>query len=261
LCDQFQGEFFRSSSDGHQQCYNVNRRSNNNKYIGFSPTLFIDTVHHLSSQQLALLNRGPTYVPLCQMRTLLSSLPLKDILAQQYKPFHHQLNKFFFKYRVHLGRSTNFLDDIREQFMKNFFKPLPTSIQQQALNEKKLVQSIRRQFKKDNLILRRTADEQNIFYLGCADDFERQANDFINKTKTYEVIVNVDTTTKYVRPEQHPYVLETIERIDTTLKTMQKNHQISTEQLTKLCVNKSNMELPYLYFLPEINKVCCFNSD
>ena len=40
-----------------------------NRNIGFQPHMFIDATTHLfNREQLKLLDRGPTYVPPCQMR-------------------------------------------------------------------------------------------------------------------------------------------------------------------------------------------------
>ncbi|CAF4805660.1 unnamed protein product, partial [Rotaria socialis] len=65
--------------------------------------------------------------------------------------------------------------------------PVPSKIEQRGLHKKHLVQSIRFAFDKQNLILRRTADNKNTFYLGNRKEFEAKANDYLMKSHDYIV--------------------------------------------------------------------------
>jgi hypothetical protein len=136
----------------------VSRRSDSKrkKIIGFSPTTIIDTDHHLSSSQLVLLHRGPTYVPPCQMQ-IASSLPSNDILSKKFVSLRRHLAFLFSHYRLNIAVRLDCEPTIKNLFKEYFStsSPLPLPIHQRALYEKKLVQSIRHQFKTDKLILRR----------------------------------------------------------------------------------------------------------
>ena len=114
------------------------------KIIGFSPSVIIDTTYQLTDKQIELLNRGPTYVPPCQMHISSSFQSTDDIVKKQYAPLKHQLNILFDKYSVHMTLKMNIEMEIYEQFKKYFTMPLPSMIRERAIYELKLVQSIRR---------------------------------------------------------------------------------------------------------------------
>ena len=62
-------------------------------------------VHQLTYQQIKFLNRGPTYVPPCQIHILSkSSLTLAEIVAKQMAPLPRGLTKLLTKYPVDLSR-------------------------------------------------------------------------------------------------------------------------------------------------------------
>ena len=220
--------------------------------IGFSSNLTINTSQNLSRRQLVLLGRSPTHVPPCQMhpQTLAS---LENTLSKQFAPLQQQLNKLFSKARVHLGRSMNFQSQVQALFNTVFSTPLPRSMQKQASKEKETVRLIRQQLEKNGLILRRTADDNNVFCLDQVDDFERQAVRFILKTKAYKIVEIVDQS-RY-DPKERQCVIDVLDRINATLESMAQKKRINSEQMAKIHTNKSFIEIPYLYVLPEINKV------
>ncbi|CAF3650426.1 unnamed protein product, partial [Adineta steineri] len=81
---QFRMDYYlRSSNHDIEQ-----ERINNGIILSCSPTIFIDTsLHHrpLSTEQLKLLNRGPTYVPPCQSYVSLPSFESPDSLIDRTK--------------------------------------------------------------------------------------------------------------------------------------------------------------------------------
>lgn len=244
---QISSEFFRASSDGYQHEH-VSRRS----IIGFSSNLIINTSQSLPRRQLVTLGCGPAYVLPCQMRTQ-PSASLDNTLSKQFAPLHQQLNKLFSKAGVHLGRSMNFQSQVQTLFNSIFSTPLTRSTQQQASKEREVVRSIRQQLEKDELILRRTADGNNVFYLDRVDDFEQKAVRFILKTKAFKIIEIVDQA-RY-DPKERQCVINVLDGINGTLESMMQKKRINSEQMSKMQTKKPCNEIPYLYFLPEISKV------
>ena len=147
----------------------------------------------------------------------------------------------------------NFQTQVQTLFNSIFSTPLTRSAQQQASKEREVVRSIRQQFEKDELILRRTADGNNVFYLDWVDDFEHKAVRFILKTKTFKIIEIVDQA-RY-DPKEWQCVIIVVNSINGTLESMMQKKRINSEQMSKMQTKKSCTEIPYLYFLPEINKV------
>ncbi|CAF4975871.1 unnamed protein product, partial [Rotaria sp. Silwood1] len=95
---------------------------NNNLQSPSSNMIITTNQHGLNDKQLQLLNRGPTYIPLCQIKALRTEIQTK----------------------------------IEDQFRYLFSNSTPSDLQQQrALYEKNLIQTIRSSLKKNNLILRR----------------------------------------------------------------------------------------------------------
>ena len=244
---QISSEFFRLGSDDQQHKY-LSRRSE----IGFSSNLIIHTSQHLPLPQLARLRRGPAYVPPCHLRSRRSA-SLEDTLSKQFAPFQQQLNKLFSKARVHLGRSMKFQSEVQSCFNESFSIALAPAIHEQASNEKRLVRSIRRQLEKDELVLRRTADNNNVFYLDQIDRFERDTVRFIIGSKAYKIIEMVDE--RRYDAQERQCVIDIINRFNTALESMVQMKRLSSEQMSKMQAKQSNVELPYLYFLPDIHQV------
>ena len=149
---QIENTFFRQSSDGDEFDL-VHRRSTLIQYkshtISCSPTMIQDSslVHHLTYQQIKFLNRGPTYVPPCQIHILSkSSLTLAEIGTKQMALLRRDLMKLLMKYPVDLLRRMNFKKEIQQFFHESFVQTIPAMIEESTIYEKKLVQSIQYQF-------------------------------------------------------------------------------------------------------------------
>ena len=231
----------------------MNRRSIFNKITttAFSPTLIIDTPHHLSNEQLQLLHRGPTYVPPCQLHLSSSSESIFDITLTQSAPLRRQFSSLFSKIGTFQAKSISFEETILKIFHQLFSLPLTASIEKRALSEKQLVQSIRKYFKDNNLILRRTADQQNVFYLGDVSNFEAKAHDYLAGIDSFELVETIDKKTN----GQVQKLDQIVHVINFELKIIQKDQHIKEELLNPLHTPRSQIEFPYLYFLPKINKV------
>ncbi|CAF3339861.1 unnamed protein product [Rotaria sp. Silwood2] len=152
-----------------------------------------NTVHNLTFEQIQFLNRGPTYVSPCQLHILTkSSFTLAQLVTKQMIPLRRHLIKLFTKYSVDLSRRMNFEKEIQLAFNESFLTQMPPMLEHHALYEKQIIQSIKYQLNKDHLILRRTADDKNTYYLGHLDEFQEKSNEYIENSNSFEFIAIID---------------------------------------------------------------------
>ncbi|CAF2878064.1 unnamed protein product [Rotaria sp. Silwood2] len=85
-----------------------------------------------------------------------------------------------------------------------------------ALYEKQIIHSIHYQLKRDRLILRRTADQNNIYYFGCLDEFNAMANNYMENANCFEMIGIID---EFDSKQQQ--LTKTIKSIDLTLHELE----------------------------------------
>lgn len=224
------------------------------KRIGFQPQMIIHTKHSFDDQQLRLLNRGPTYVPPCQIHVSASnSATMDDILKKQYAPLKHQLAYLFNKYKISVALQFTIQHDVYDEFQKAFSMPLPSDIYKRAHDEQTLIQTIRQSLKNNNLILRRTADHMNTFYLGSKQDFERKANDYLTTTDQYKLFFTINQTTN-----EQAFRLEMTKLIDSVnhgLTILRRRNDIDENLYNRLRTDPAKVKLPYLYFLPNVSQV------
>ncbi|UJR12991.1 hypothetical protein I4U23_000017 [Adineta vaga] len=233
------------------------------KDIELSPPSY--TLHGLNQKQIQLLSRGPTYVPPCQSRLKFSSksteTTITDIVKKQYAPLKHQMASLFSKHRVNIALSWDVHSIICQKFTNLFAISIPHNIQQRATEEMKLIQSIRSSLKTNNMIIRRTADNRNRFYVGNKIDFEAKANEFMSKSSDkYEFTVTIgndqgNNDDQEKQPQNPQYFLKgRIEAINFALETLGKRKALDNDTINKLIIDPEKVKLPYLYFLPDISK-------
>ncbi|CAF1506645.1 unnamed protein product [Adineta ricciae] len=229
----------------------------------FLSNVMIDTMHELSPRQMQLLSRGPTYVPPCQSRlsSFSKSAPTStsDIVKKQYAPLKHQIASLLSKHRLSIASSWDIRSNICYKFTNLFAISIPYNMQKRAIDEIKLVQSIRSSLKTNNLILRRTADNQNTFYIGNREEFELKGNKFLSGLEdVYECvgIIGKDNSDHKENQIEDPLYLLSgrIEAINFALETLQKRKALEKDTISKLIIDSKNVKLPYLYFLPDMLK-------
>ncbi|CAF1691286.1 unnamed protein product, partial [Adineta ricciae] len=152
-------------------------------------------------------------------------------------PLKHQLASLFSKHRLQIALSWGIHRDIHQTFIDLFDIPVPHHVQQRAIDEMTLVRSIQSTLKSDNLILRRTADNQNTFYLASYPDFQAKVNEILSQSSDiYEFIVTIgkksteegdddddDGDDEKQLPKDSQYLLrERIEAINFALGTLKK---------------------------------------
>jgi len=177
---------------------------------------------------------------------------LDQILTKQIMPLRRQLTKLFTKYPVDLTRRCTFEKKIEEQFIESFSQPpIPVAIEQRAFHEKQLLRSIQIQLKSDQLILRRTADNNNTYYLGCRQEFEKMTQDHLDNSHYCEIIGTINEL-----HSEKQYLIEIIQSIDSKIEQLVQKKLIPMDHLKKLQIGKrTNIKLPHLYFLPKTQQV------
>ena len=219
----------------------------------FVSQLISDTTHQLNRKQMQLLNRGPSYVPPCQMHTSSSSQSLVAIVKKQYAPLKHQLAGVFSKHHINIALSWEVNTTINQKFVDLFSISIPSNIHKRAVDEIKLVHSIRASLNKNSLILRRTADNRNSFYLGKVKDFEAKANEYLSTSDAYKVLTSIiDENDKQ---KWQSDLNGRVEAMNSALEILKRRKALDKKVIDKLVINVNKVKLPYLYFLPDVSKV------
>ena len=131
-------------------------------------------------------------------------------------------------------------------FHESFQQTLPLSLNERILNEKSILQSILYQLQRENLFVRRTADNQNTYYLGRFDAFEQKPNDYMETSSCYQFI---GMTNEKQTEQEH--LREILQLIDTQLQVLYEKKLINKDHLIEFLTSKKlNLKLPHLYFLP-----------
>ena len=213
--------------------------------------IIIDAQHQLTNKQLQLINRGPSYVPTCQMYLSSSYASMDDIIKQQFAPLKHQLASLFVKYHINPALSTEIPNKLFDKFKSLFSITIPSSLQQRAFYEKNLIQSIRTSLNQHNLILRRTADNMNIFYLGNRQQFDEKANKYLLKSDAYELL-SIKSNKDQQVPKEVKEMMTTINKL---LEQLKENKSLDKKTIDSFLIDPDTIKLPYLYFLPDVSKV------
>ncbi|CAF3960604.1 unnamed protein product, partial [Rotaria sp. Silwood1] len=137
---------------------------------------------------------------------------------------------------------------IKDSYMEMFSNPiLSKSIYERAHYEQQLIEQIRNDLKSFDLILRRTHDHQNVFYLGDRKLFEKLSNEFMLQTDLFEIETTIDQTTR-------DYLTNKIKLMNREFENIFMNTTKYKDELKKINVIIDKGELPYLYFLPDLSE-------
>jgi DNA-binding transcriptional regulator GbsR (MarR family) len=247
------------------QYYLRNSFDNSDKVhsMGILPNLINETMFKFTDEQQRLLSRGPAYVLPAQMYSSVlssssssSTLSMDDVLKKYYAPLQHHLASLFSKHHVNIALSMEMNKVINDRFKDLFsLSSIPTSMQQRALLEKQLVQSIRQLLQEHDLILRRTTDDQNTFYVADRTVFEAKAKEYLQTmANTYPVVVRrnlEDENDEAMKNE----VNDMIDSINMSLGILKSRKLLDSEVIQRMELDRSKVRLPYLYFLPDVSKV------
>ena len=225
--------------------------------LGFLTSLVVDPrigsiTHPLAEEQRQLLRRGPTYVSPCQMHLAPSLSTMDDLVRKQYAPLQHQMALLFSRYNIDISRQENIKCQIKKEFKDLFSRAIPDDIRARASNERDVSRSLRATLKKNNWMLRRTADHLTGFYLGPRLYFDQKCYEYLNESDCYHVLFTVD---EHNRDRVRQEVASKAHGLNSELETMHKQKRLTKEVYERLRVNVNHISLPYLYFLPELSTV------
>jgi len=225
------------------------------------PQFIIDTAliaHGLTHEQVQLLNRGPTYIPPFQMYIQsIDSIPTATTttdayLLKQYRYLQQDLVKLYTKFNINPARSMFISKNIKELYMRAFAIQLPDKFYQRAIYESQLVNTIREHCQTNRFILKRLANQTNVFYLGNTIDYEQKVNEYLSEMNVFEMCEVVNETQL---EQTYEYLKKIIRIINDQIEDILKKKKNAKDLLKQLRVDKNKVRLPYLYFLPDISKV------
>ncbi|CAF1435315.1 unnamed protein product, partial [Rotaria sordida] len=245
--------YLRNSYDDDDDDDTHDKSSNDNdkhmKKFGFSSFVIMDTNNKFTDKQIELLNRGPSYVPPFQLSISTTIKTMDDRIKKQYAPLKHQLTNLFGNSRINIALSMEITKQIFQEYKENFSITIPTKYKERANYERKIIQSIRYLLSKNNLILRRTADNGNTFYIGNRSNFEKKANDYLLQTDSYKLLSLIDDIQQWQNNFR-----EMIDSMNYLLQQLKQHKAIQNDLYERLVIDFSKIQLTYLYFLPDISK-------
>ncbi|CAF3383452.1 unnamed protein product [Rotaria socialis] len=178
---------------------------------------------------------------------------MDDIVQRKYAPLKHQLNSLFSKHHINIALSLEIQQKIGDQFTDSFSVPIPSNLHQRAFYEDRLILSIRYSLKKNNFILRRTADNMNTFYLGNRQEFETKAYDYVSKSDAYKVLLKKDKGNGDQKWQTE--LNQMVESMNLLLESLKNHEFLNVDLYNGLLDDASKVKLPCLYFLPDVSKV------
>jgi hypothetical protein len=229
--------------------------------VGFLSSTIVDTSQPLNNRQLQLLNRGPSYVPPSSMPAVVDD---DDAIKKLYLPLKRQVVHLLNKCHVNIARTMDIEKKIHELFQDCFSLVPSTDLIERAVDEQKLVRSIRRSLKKNDLVVRRTADQMNTFYVTDAYAFECKADEFLMKTDAYQRLLDLDEHTGGGGQHGSDEIKRMIESMNAALDTLKAKKALPADEIQTLLINPAKVQLPRLCFLPDVShKVIAplFNSS
>ena len=132
-------------------------------------------------------------------------------------------------------------EQVKTYLYQQYTAPLSYFQIYRTRQELKLVQSIRSRLKKANQVLRVT-DKSGIFHIGDAEDYERKAEAYRQKTQAYMELDSDPLWTVF-------------DKVVHLLNDLRSKKQIYAYQLKKMMPQREKVTLAYLYFVPKPHKV------
>lgn len=239
--------FYRRSDDRRTKC---NRRSYHlNSYWNILPSSpIIEVSTKLTSEQLALIARGPKYVPPCQSR-FYTKEKRDRFIQQEYKTIMNKILEFFrqHSYCVSERRIKEFSIDLENLLKHLHTKKLSRKLLRRAKREHKLIIKIRQYLHRNPQVILRRTDKSKVFHLGDASDYQRKVLQYMHETEAYEEL------TSGISP-----LSENLEQVKSSLNRLfhTTKPSITRKQYESMYPKEANVELAHLYFLPKPHKVC-----
>ncbi|CAF4998278.1 unnamed protein product [Rotaria sp. Silwood1] len=238
--------FYHRSDDRRQNWY---RRSYHlNLYWDILPSSPIIEVHlKLTPEQLALLSRGPKYVPPCQS-WFYKKKKKEKIIDEEHKNIMSTITEFFRQHGYYISkkRIDEFSNDLKNLLLRLYTKKLSRKLSVRAKREHKLIMSIRRYLRKYQQVILRRTDKSKVFHLGDANDYQRQVLEYMQETEAYEEITS-GVSPLSANLQQVTVVLNQLYHVEKPL--------ITKKQYEAMYPKENETELAHLYFIPKPHKI------
>ena len=143
-------------------------------------------------------------------------------------------------------RRTQVTDNSKEQrFQLNIPDEWIISSQSETLKKKetysRTVKRLKHKFRVTNTVLQKT-DKSKVFHIGRLDDYHKKSREYMEKTQAYVCLGTNDP------------LPDLIERTNKYLLDLRLKHWISQKQYEQLCVDRNDVELSHLCYLPKAHK-------
>ncbi|CAF1430686.1 unnamed protein product [Adineta steineri] len=133
-----------------------------------------------------------------------------------------------------ISRRWNFQKQIDDLFYQAFSVSIPIALERRAGDEKQLIQSIQAQLKEDELILRRTVNEQNIYFLSHSDESDCLDDAYMDDANCFELMSTIDDVNN-TEPQQ---LNELINSVTYALEKLKEKRLITVDHLNKMQFNR-----------------------
>ncbi|CAF0985688.1 unnamed protein product [Rotaria sordida] len=239
--------FFCHRSDDRRQKWNRRSYHLDLNYDILPSSPIIEVYTKLTAEHVALLSRGPKYVPPCQSRFYKKEKKEK-IIDNEYKNIIHTITEFFRQHRYCISekRINEFSIDLKNLLQRLYTKKLSRKLSVRAKREHKLMMNIRRYLRKYQQVILRRTDKSKVFHLGDANDYQRKVLEYMQETEAYEEI------TSGISP-----LAENLEQVTSLLNRLYHAEKplITKKQYEAMYPKENETELAHLYFIPKPHKI------
>ena len=111
-----------------------------------------------------------------------------------------------------------------------------------AKNLKRVVKRLRYKTRLASTIVRKS-DKSKVFHLGKVDDYEKKSEEYMARTQAYKCLGIYDP------------LPDLIQRTNKYLLNLKLAKWITQKQYEQLCINRNEVELAHLYYLPKPHKI------
>jgi hypothetical protein len=228
------------------------------RYFQIQNRLFTISLSRCSSQSIygtTSLSRSRTYLCITGSTTscVFAGITTRSNSSQANSTIKATANTLIYHVSRRSARRMNFEKDVQLLFQECFSSlvSIPPSVVSRASYEKQLIGSIRQHLRREGLVLRRTADDCNTFYLGRYGRFRQQASEYLEESLCYEIIELISETNTLQQQ-----LASVAQSIDSALTALYGKILIKQEHFSKLSAGrKRNLQLLSVYFLPDMHEV------
>ena len=239
--------FYRRSDDRRVQWHRRSYRRLDMYWDILPTSSIIEVFSKLTCEQLALLARGPKYVPPCQSR-FYTKEKREKIIQQEHQTMVEKIQEFFREHRYCISekRIKEFSMDLKALLRRLYTAKLSQKLYVRAKREYKLCMRIRRYLHQCQRVILRRTDKSKVFHLGHARDYRAKILQYMQETSAYEEI------TSGISPlaAQLRQVTSLLDRLHKTARPL-----ITKRQYALMYPKQDHIELGHVYFIPKPHKV------